>query len=264
MTVAFCLVNSDHGPLIVNRFDYNHIFNGDYYGVGAQILEAGCYDPREVAALKDLLRCRRGHFGNGVVALDCGANIGVHSVEWAKLMKGWGSVVAVEAQERIFYSLAGNLNLQNCFNARAIWAAVGDEPGTLSFPEPDYTKSSSFGSLELKARVGGEFIGQALDYGKPTLTVKAITIDSLGLDRLDLMKLDVEGMELEALQGGSKTINLCKPIMFIETIKSDKAAITAFLEERNYKVLPHGMNVLAIHNEDPTLQNISVAHDDNG
>jgi FkbM family methyltransferase len=64
-----------------------------------------------------------------VVALDCGANIGVHSVEWARLMKDWGSVIAVEAQERVFYALAGNLTLQNCFNARAIWAAVSDTPG---------------------------------------------------------------------------------------------------------------------------------------
>ena len=41
---------------------------------------------------------------------------------------------AVEAQERIYYALAGNLVLQNCFNARAIWAAVGTEAGTISFP----------------------------------------------------------------------------------------------------------------------------------
>lgn len=261
MTVAFCLVSSDHGPLIVNRFDYNHIFNGDYYGVGAQVLETGHYDPREVEALKNLLKCRMGHFGSGVVALDCGANIGIHSVEWAKLMKEWGSVIAVEAQERVFYALAGNLTLQNCFNARAIWAAVDERAGELSFPEPDYTKSSSFGSFELKARVGGEFIGQAVDYGKPTSTVRTITIDSLGLERLDLLKFDVEGMEAEALKGAVETIDRCKPLMFIEVVKSDKDAITSFLEERDYMVLPHGMNVLAVHKDDPTLKNISVEHD---
>src|SRR5437762_2505454 len=101
--------------MIVNRFDYNHTFSGDYYGVGAQIMETGCYDPRDVKALRDLLTCRRDHHGDGVVALDCGSNIGVHSVEWSRLMRGWGSVIAIEAQERIFYALAGNLTLQNCF-----------------------------------------------------------------------------------------------------------------------------------------------------
>lgn len=258
MTVAFCLASTDHGPLIVNRMDYNHSFNGEFYGVGAQLLENGRYDPRDVDMLKALLNCRREHFGDGVVALDCGANIGVHSVEWSKLMKGWGSVIAVEAQERVFYALAGNLTLQNCLNARAIWAAVSDTPGTVDIPEPDYTKQASFGSFELKPRVGGEFIGQAIDYGKPTLSVKTIQIDGLGLERLDLLKLDVEGMEVEALGGAAETIERCKPILFVEVIKSDKAVIKAALRNEGYRIMDHGMNVLAVHESDPTLQNISV------
>lgn len=257
--IAFCLASSDHGPLIVNRFDYNHTMTGDFYGVGAQIMENGCYDPRDVQSLKDLLLCRRNHFGDGVVAIDAGANIGVHSVEWSRLMRGWGSVIAVEAQERVFYALAGNLALQNCFNARALWAALGDEVGELSFPEPDYCAQASFGSFELRPRVGTEFIGQPVDYGKPTSTVKMLTIDSLEMERVDLMKIDVEGMEAEALKGAAETIERCKPILFVETIKSDKNAITATLQGAGYMVLPNGMNVLAVHNSDPTLENISVA-----
>lgn len=259
--ISFCLVSSDHGPMLVNRMDYNHIFNGEFYGVGAQILENDCYDPRDVAMLKDLLRCRRGHFGDGVVALDCGANIGVHTIEWAKLMKGWGSVIAIEAQERIFYALAGNIILQNLFNAKAIWAAIHRECGELSFPEPDYTHQGSFGSFELRPRVGTEFIGQAIDYAKPTSTVKTITIDSLGLERLDLLKIDVEGMEVEALQGAAETIARCKPILFVETIKSDKATISAALRNEGYRVLPNGMNILAVHESDKTLESIGVARE---
>lgn len=258
MTVAFCLVSSDHGPLIVNRFDYNHTFSGDFYGVGAQIMENGCYDPRDVQSLKDLLLCRRNHFGDGVVAIDGGANIGVHAVEWSRLMRGWGSVIAVEAQERVFYALAGNITLQNCFNARAIWAALGDENGELSFPEPDYRAQGSFGSFELRARVGTEFIGQAVDYAKPTSTARQITIDGLGLERLDLLKLDLEGMEMEALQGATETIQRCKPILFVETIKSDRELISAALRNEGYCVLPNGMNILAIHKDDKTLENVKT------
>lgn len=257
MTVAFVLASTDHGPMLVNRMDYNHAFTGDFYGVGAQIMENGCYDPRDVGGLKNLLLCRREHFGDGVVALDGGANIGVHAVEWSRLMRGWGSVIAVEAQERVFYALAGNLTMHNAFNARAIWAALADVPGELSIPEPDYTKQGSFGSFELKARVGTEFIGQPIDYARPTSTIKQIMIDGLGLERLDLMKLDLEGMEAEALDGARETIARCKPILFIETIKSDKDAITAALRSEGYVVLPNGMNVIAIHKDDPTLGNVS-------
>ena len=256
--IAFCLVSSDHGPLLVNRMDYNHAFSGDYYGVGAQLMETGVYEPRDVAALKGLLQCRRDHFGDGVVAIDCGANIGVHSVEWARLMKKWGSVIAIEAQERLFYALAGNITLQNCFNARAIWAAASNVPGEISFPEPDYQAQGSFGSLELRAGVGTEFIGQPIDYAKPTSTVKTLAIDSLELKRLDLLKIDVEGMEGEVLDGAAATITRCKPVLFVETVKSDKAVISAALRNEGYRILPNGMNILAVHETDPTLANVTI------
>lgn len=256
--IAFCLVSSDHGPMLVNRMDYNHLFNGDFYGVGAQIMENGCYEPRDVQSLGDLLLCRRNHFGDGVVALDAGANIGVHSVEWSRLMRGWGSVVAIEAQERIFYALAGNLTIQNCLNARAVWAALGAECGEISFPEPDYARQGSFGSFELRPRVGIENIGQQIDYAAPTSKCALASIDSLDLKRLDLLKLDLEGMEAEALEGAKETIARCKPILFVETIKSDKEAISATLREAGYRILPNGMNILAVHESDKTLENIGV------
>lgn len=256
--IAFVLAASDHGSMIVNRMDYNHTFTGDFYGVGAQIMENGCYDPRDVESLKSLLQCRRNHFGSGVVAIDAGANIGVHTVEWARLMRGWGEVIAIEAQERIFYALAGNLALHNAFNARAIHGAVADGVGEISFPEPDYTKQGSFGSLELRARVGTEFIGQPVDYAKPSVTVKQLSIDSLKLPRVDLIKIDIEGMEAEALDGAKETIARCKPILFVETIKSDKASITAALRNEGYVVLNNGMNILAIHKTDKTLENVTT------
>ena len=79
---------------------------------------------------REILALRRRHYGEGVLAIDCGANIGVHTIEWAKAMTGWGSVLAIEAQERIYYALAGNIAINNCFNAFAIHAAVSSESGT--------------------------------------------------------------------------------------------------------------------------------------
>ena len=256
--IAFCLVSSDHGPMLVNRMDYNHTFTGDFYGVGSQIMENGVYDKRDVDSLKSLLLCRRNHFGDGVVAIDGGANIGVHTCEWSRLMRGWGSVLAFEAQERIAYALAGNITLQNCFNARAIWAALGAECGHIEFPEPDYKLQSSFGSFELRPRIGLEPIGQPIDYSRPTVRCELRTIDSISPERVDLVKLDLEGMEAEALEGAKETIERCRPILFIETIKSDKAAISQTLRDAGYVVMPNGMNVLAIHETDRTLENVKV------
>lgn len=256
--IAFCLVNSKHGTLIVNRFDQNEAFNGGMYGVGAQILQNGSYDLGEIETLKQLLPLRRKYYGDGVVVLDGGANIGVHTVEFAKFMEGWGGVIAVEAQERIFYSLAGNLNTNNCLNARAVWGALDSKNGHIDIPEPDYTKQSSFGSFELRDRLGVENIGQEIDYDKATLRVATMAIDSFELPRLDLLKLDVEGMELEAIEGGKETIKRCKPLIYAEVVKTDRKVLTETLEGLGYKVFPHGMNVLAIHESDKTLTHIQT------
>ena len=97
-----------------------------------------------------------------------------------------------------------------------------------------------------------------MDYGSPTATVESITIDSLELQRLDLLKIDIEGMEIEALAGAKDTIARCKPILFVEVIKSDRDLIAEALRNEGYRIIPHGMNMLAIHEADPTMANISV------
>jgi FkbM family methyltransferase len=254
--IAFVLAQSRCGSLIVNRFDYNHAFNGHRYGVGSQILDTGSYDADEVETLQSLLMLLRKYRGDGVVALDCGANIGVHTINWAALMKGWGSVIAIEAQERIFYALAGNITLHNAFNARAVWAAVGREDGLIEIPEPDYRRPGSFGSFELKERLGNENIGQPIDYSSPKSRVRTMTIDGSALDRVDLIKLDVEGMELEALSGAMTTIKTYRPVLFIETIKIDKKKFEQVLGEVGYRFYAHGMNVLCVHADDPIVGHV--------
>jgi FkbM family methyltransferase len=255
--IAFVLAASDYGPLIVNRFD-RHINNdGSGYGVGYEILGTSTYASQEVALVTGLLGVRRQHFGDGVVAIDCGANIGVHTIEWAKTMTGWGSVLAIEAQERIFYALAGNISINNCFNARAIHVAVGGEAGVIRIPQPDYLKPASFGSLELKQRATNEYIGQKIDYSdEATVPVRCITLDSLGMSRIDLLKIDVEGMEIETLAGAENLIRSFSPIILVEWIKSSREDLKNMLSQFNYVYFEVGINLLAIHNSDPTLGHV--------
>jgi FkbM family methyltransferase len=253
--LAFVLASSNHGTMIVNRFDYRMVDSERGFGVGFQILETASFDPTEVKLVVDLLGLRRQHYGDGVVAIDCGANIGVHTIEWAMAMTGWGSVLAIEAQERVYYALAGNIAINNCFNAVAVHGAVSSESGTLQIPNPNYFVPSSFGSLELRQRQGNEFIGQPIDY-ENTVTVRKLAIDEFNLPRVDLIKIDVEGMEVEALEGASRTIDRSHPIMLIERIKADDAKLRQWLNERGYQIIEAGINLLAVHDSDKTLTNI--------
>jgi FkbM family methyltransferase len=263
--LAFVLAASDQGAMIVSRLDYRITSPTGGIGVGYQILESGAFDASEVSMVLSVLELRRRYFKDGVLAIDCGANIGVHTIEWAKRMTGWGSVLAIEAQERIYYALAGNIALNNCFNAVALNAAVADQPGILRIPQPDYLVSSSFGSLELRKRhnteyIGTEYIGQPIDYSDGRLiNVQAIAIDSLKLSRIDFIKLDVEGMEMEALAGGAASIAQCRPVLLIESIKTDAEALREWLAARDYLIFPAGLNLLAVHRSDPIMPHVVPA-----
>jgi len=128
--IGFVLAATEHGTMLLDRFDHCDTKAGSF-GVGHVLLDNAVYEPFEIGHAVHMLAVRRRHFGDGVLAVDCGANIGVHTLEWARSMTGWGSVIAIEAQERIFYALAGNIALNNCFNARAILAAVAATVGTM-------------------------------------------------------------------------------------------------------------------------------------
>jgi FkbM family methyltransferase len=214
-------------------------------------LETGAYDPEEINLILSQLNDRRALKGDGLVAVDCGANIGVMTLEMGRHLQGWGSVIAFEAQEWLFYALCGNVALANAFNVQVRHAAVTQAPCVLSVPSLDYTKPASLGSFELNWWENVEFIGQSISYDRRNLKpLNAVSIDSLVLPRLDFLKVDVEGMELDVLKGAELTIEQYKPTLWVEWIKSDKAALLDFMGRFGYQTYEHGMNLLALTNGD--------------
>ena len=251
--LSFVLLSTGHGSLIVNQNDYHRMASGYEYGVGLELTRTSYFEPEEIALALRLLRLRREHFGDGVVALDCGANIGIHSVEWAREMYGWGTVIAFEAQEPIYYALCGNLALNNCLNASARHVALGAEAGTIDVPKLDYHNPGSFGSLELRMREGNEYLGQTVNYEPEACTrVPLITLDSFGFERVDFVKIDVEGMELEVIDGAMQLIEKHKPVLLLEYVKSDSDKILQIFRDLGYATYQLGINVLLIHLDDPS------------
>ncbi len=254
--LAFIIASTDHGTMILNRFD-QVVGPGVAFGAGYQLLNKASYDSEEVSLMLHILELRRKYHGDGLVAVDCGANLGVHTIEWAKYMTDWGVVLAFEAQERIYYALAGNIAINNCFNARAFHAAVSSQSGTMKIPQPNYLANASFGSLELKKLDRTEFIGQEIDYSEDKMIdVRMVHLDSFNFPRLDILKIDVEGMELEVIEGAAKCITAKRPIMLVEALKTDVGALRARLEGFGYAVFPVGMNFIAFHKEDRCMEGV--------
>jgi FkbM family methyltransferase len=243
---AWVLAATEHGPMIVNRHDRvvtsENPLTG--YGVGFQLLERGCYDPEEVQEGRDWLDHLRGERPTPITVVDCGANVGVMTVDWARHMSGWGRVFAFEPQERVYYALAGNVALNNLDNARAIWAAVGREPGEVAVPGLNYSRPGSHGSLSLCGWPNDD-VGQF--YEGASFTVPVRTIDeALGGARVDLIKVDVEGMEIDVLEGARETVTRHRPILIVEHLKLGKGAPRAWMEALGYATSERASNLVGL------------------
>lgn len=247
--VSFVLASTNYGPLIVSRNDYALINGVPAYGVGYSLLESATYDPLEAGFLMSLLHLQRQLLGDGVVFLDCGANIGVFTIEAARAMTYWGRVYAFEPQDFIYYALAGNVALNNLFNVEAHQLALGASDSTITIPRVNYCSPGSYGSLEIKDSVSNRFlsVGQDLDFSSEHgRTVRQVRIDSFKYPRVDLIKIDVESMEAEVLAGAVKTIKFCQPIVFVETLKSDISVIRGMLSHYGYHFFELGKDMLAL------------------
>lgn len=242
---AFVLAAVAGHAMILNRFDQGA---EDGAGVGASLLEFGSHEAGEVGLIAEIAAFKRVQHGDGVAIIDGGANIGTHTIAWARFMAGWGNVLAFEAQERVYYALCGNIALNNCFNASAVLGALNCRQGKLPVPRLDPRSPANFGGLSLKP----EFNQQG---GNGTCYVPATAIDDLGLQRLDILKLDVEGMEPEVLDGARQTIDRLKPVIFVETQTCGNIPIALRLP--GYELISCGMSSLAVHKGDETLRRLS-------
>ena len=220
---VFILAATHQGTMILNRMDWKDEGSESAAGVGVELLETGAYQPGEVDTAVGILELRRKYFGSGVVAIDGGANIGVHTIEWAKAMHSWGKVAAFEPQERIYYALAGNIALNNCGNAVAMHAALDAKSGMMTMPIPNYNAPANFGGLNLRGAID---IGQKVTDSAP---VRTIAIDDLGLDRLDLIKVD-------------------------------KDELIAWTAEYGYEAFAFGQNLVFVHRLDKTLDHVRHLH----
>lgn len=244
--ISYILAATDHGMMITNRFD--QLINGNKgQGIHCALMEHSSWCRDECLSILALLDMRRASRGDGLVAIDCGANIGIMSIEMAKHMTGWGSVISFEPQQWVYYALCGNLAINNCFNAQAIWAAVSDRQGTIRVPVLDHQKYGSFSGLTLFKGADQSCVGQEVSF-ENTMPVSAVTIDSMGLDRVDFIKIDVEGMELFVLDGAKEMIEKHKPIILAEWIRCGKKALTAKLESFGYRIVTcDNMNLVGVH-----------------
>jgi hypothetical protein len=53
-------------------------------------------------------------------------------------------------------------------------------------------------------------------------------------------------------------IEKSSPIVLVESVKAGPEPLRAWLDERGYRVVDAGLNLLAIHRSDPTLSQLQI------
>lgn len=173
--------------------------------------------------------------GPDVLALDIGACWGAYTLALAGMLAPRGGrVVSFEPQKWLYQCLMGSLALNDVDNVDCRNVAVGAECGLCTVPGMDNRAQASFGSVPIR-----EFVNdKSWDIEAPADTsrdyeVPMTTVDDLKLAP-NLIKIDTEGMELLVLQGAEVTIQLYRPVLYVEHIKTDEAALVKWFESRNY------------------------------
>lgn len=176
-------------------------------GIDLSIYLLGAYEPRLLRSYRPLLRA-------GDVVWDIGANIGAHTLHFARLVGPTGRVFAFEPTDFAFAKLrinaALNPNLAPRIDARNLFLVDQAE-----VPPPP-TVFASWPVGPHAAVVDPEHFGRPMQLS----TAHAVTGDdfakAVGLDRLDLVKLDVDGHELPVLRGLRATLARLRPRLMVE------------------------------------------------
>lgn len=195
--------------MVVNR--------NDKY-IGRSLLEYGEFSEGEVELFSDLI-------DETDTVIDAGANFGALTVPLADICR---FVFAFEPQPKIFECLAGNIALNSIRNAKVFEAALSDQPGTMAIPFLNPMTANSFGSLDIRRDAPVK------------VPVRIMTIDGLELQQCGMIKVDVEGMEESVLKGAEKTIERCRPLLYVEDDRHENSAsLMHFMRSRSYHLWQH-------------------------
>jgi FkbM family methyltransferase len=164
----------------------------------------------------------------GGLVLDIGANIGNHTVFFAKVLGA--KVLCFEPNPAVQAILKANVDLNNLGDRVEVHnIALGAEAGT---GRVENENPSNLGMAKVVRSDGGVRIAR-LD-------------DIIKNEHVDLVKIDVEGMESDVLRGATATLHRCRPLLLIEcgTLES--------LTSVEAQLRPLGYRKIKVYNDTPT------------
>lgn len=160
----------------------------------------------------------------GQIIFDLGANIGIHTLLFARLTGPSGKVIAFEPLSENANELRDNVKINNLEQVTIEEVAVSDKDGISEFFIGQHNTQGSIVSTENGAGQKVEVKTQKLDnYIKASGHLP------------DFIKIDVEGAETNVLKGYTEFISKSYPVFFIEShSRENEDYIYSFLASHGY------------------------------
>ena len=188
----------------------------------------GAYEPAVNNLISTILK-------TGDIAVDVGANVGIHTLTMASIVSNSGKVLAFEPHPFIFNRLINNLRINNINWVEPFKLGVADKKCSLCL--------NSFDNLS--ANQGTSFVTDEAEEAN-FFKIDLICLDDFLMDKeirkLNFIKIDVEGYDLKVILGAFKTIDKFKPIIIFEYVKNDNQCnqdwdiVVSFFESQSYRL----------------------------
>ena len=196
--------------LINLQTDYAEIFGNRLFlgkkGLAMSISHYGKYEETEAKIMEQKM-------SEGDIVIDAGANIGLHTLNMAKIVGKTGKVFAFEPEITNFGILKKNIKLNNYTNIFAEHKAVGEKDGIATLYRSNHP--------------GMHKIDSEPQHSKDKLNVDIINLDNFFnknhiQPKIDFIKIDVEGFELSVLKGMKNILKNNKNIKILLELYHNK------------------------------------------
>lgn len=213
------------------QFNYSH----KIYPINKKIEDISfrSYDLYNLHGGDELLSRMLDECDSEEVIFDVGANIGTYSLALASKYPR-SDILAFEPNIETFEKLENNLDCNGFSNITIHNMGISDQNGEMSFYISSYPETSSF-SKKSSERWGGRV--------KSVKKVDVRRLDTIVEETKkcpDRIKLDVEGHGLKVLKGGEKTLEECRPVIYMERhevgTEKNESELEEFLDSLGYSI----------------------------
>jgi FkbM family methyltransferase len=177
------------------------VFGNDWIGININV--EGLYEEEHITDLIQLLKALKIDIAHSS-AVDIGANIGNHSIEFSKY---FSRVICFEPNPRTFDLLSANTK-------RLTNIAIHNFGCASSFEKIKFTEDFN--------NIGGS--SSVIDIkGSNEIEILVKPLDDFfdDLSKVELIKIDVEGMEYSALKGAENVISKFHPVICLEQLEAE-------------------------------------------